>query len=84
MKKQDLFNIDSFQQFLILNRAKMTSLWIRLLLLLSDFVPENCRAKFGGNWTTNKGETEGRVAQCAPLPTSLYSEVIVLMPNDIL
>ena len=24
-----------------------------------DFVSENCHAKFGGNWTTNKGETEG-------------------------
>ena len=28
-------------------------------LPLRDFVPENSHAKFGGNWTTNKGETEG-------------------------
>ena len=34
------------------------------LLPLRDFVSEFCHAKFGGNWTTNKGETEG--AQCAP------------------
>ena len=23
------------------------------------FVSENCHAKFGGNWTTNQGETRG-------------------------
>ena len=28
-------------------------------LPLRDFVSENCHAEFGGNWTTNKGETEG-------------------------
>ena len=28
-------------------------------LPLRDFVSENCQAKFGGNWTTNKGETGG-------------------------
>ena len=30
-------------------------------------MPYYYRAKFGGNWTTNKGETEGGGAQCAPL-----------------
>ena len=35
----------------------MTSLSILLLLLLRDFVPKYHHAKFGGNWTTNKGET---------------------------
>ena len=29
------------------------------LWLLRDFVPEYHHAKFGCNWTTNKGETEG-------------------------
>ena len=33
------------------------------LLLLRDFVSENCHAKFGGNWTTHKGETEGGTGQ---------------------
>ena len=33
------------------------------------FYPRNCHAKFGGNWTTNKAETEeegggGGEAQC--------------------
>ena len=31
----------------------------KLLWLLRDFVPEYHHAKFGCNWTTNKGETEG-------------------------
>ena len=30
-----------------------------ILWVLRDFVPECCHAKFGGNWTTNKGEAEG-------------------------
>ena len=38
-----------------------------ILWILRDFVPEYHQAKFGCNWTTNKGQTEG--AQCAP---SLY------------
>ena len=33
------------------------------LRLLRDFIPEYHHAKFGCNWITNKGETEG----CAPL-----------------
>ena len=32
----------------------------KFLWLLRDFVPEYHHAKFGCNWTTNKGETEGR------------------------
>ena len=31
----------------------------KLLSILRDFVPEYHHAKFGGNWTTNKGKTEG-------------------------
>ena len=31
----------------------------KFLWLLRDFVPEYYRAKFGINWTTNKGKTEG-------------------------
>ena len=31
----------------------------KILWLLRDFVPEYHHAKFGCNWTTNKGETEG-------------------------
>ena len=31
----------------------------KLLWLLRDFVAEYHHAKFGCNWTTNKGETEG-------------------------
>ena len=41
----------------------MTSL--KLLSISKDFVPEYHHAKFGGNWTTNIGKTEGG-AQCAP------------------
>ena len=37
----------------------------KILLLLRDFVPEYHHAKFGCNWTTNKGETEGGTL---PLP----------------
>ena len=40
----------------------MTSLWIRLLLPLIDFLSENCHTMFGCiklNWITNKGETGG-------------------------
>ena len=37
------------------------------LMTLRDFVIEYYHAKIGGNWTTNKGQTEG--GQCAP---SLY------------
>ena len=40
----------------------------KCLWLLRDFVPNYHHAKFGCNWTTNKGETEG---QFAP-PPSLY------------
>ena len=29
----------------------------KFLMLLRDFVPEYNYAKFGGDWTTNKGET---------------------------
>ena len=45
----------------ILTSLLMTS--AKYLWLLRDFVPEYHHAKFGCNWTTNKGETEG-VAQC--------------------
>ena len=38
----------------------------KFLWALRDFVPEYYYAKFGCNWTTNKGETEGK--QCAPSP----------------
>ena len=39
----------------------------KFLWLLRDFVAEYHHAKFGCNWTTNKGETEGGgEAQCAP------------------
>ena len=31
-----------------------------LLLALRDFISENWHATFGGNWTTNKGETENK------------------------
>ena len=34
--------------------------WAKFLWFLRDFVPEYHHAKFGCNWTTNKGETEGR------------------------
>ena len=37
---------------------------ITIIIDLRDFVPEYHPAKFGGNWTTNKGKTEG--AQCPP------------------
>ena len=40
-----------------------TFLWI-----LRDFVPEYHHAKFGCNWTTNKGETEGGGHNVPPQP----------------
>ena len=43
----------------------MTSL--KFLWVLKDFVPEYHHAKFGCNWTTNKGETEGSLC-VPPLP----------------
>ena len=47
---------------------------IKLVLrLLRDFVSEYHHAKFGCNWTTNKGETEGA---CAP-PLPAY-----MVPKD--
>ena len=39
----------------------------KFLWILSDFVPQYHHAKFGCNWTTNKGETEGGGAQCPSL-----------------
>ena len=48
---------------------------IKLVLrLLRDFVSEYHHAKFGCNWTTNKGETEGA---CAPPPLPAY-----MVPKD--
>ena len=32
---------------------------IKIFMLLRDFVSEYHAAKFGGNWTTNKGEIPG-------------------------
>ena len=37
----------------------------KFLWLLRGFVPEYHHAKFGCNWTTNKGETEGQT-MCPP------------------
>ena len=37
----------------------VTSSWICFLLPLRDFVPLYYHAKFDGNWTANKAETEG-------------------------
>ena len=34
---------------------------------LRDFVPKDYYAKSGGNWTTNKGETEGGHNSCIGL-----------------
>ena len=42
------------------------SLLVSLLLMLRVFVPEYHDAKFGGNWTTNNGETEGWGTMCPP------------------
>ena len=39
----------------------------KMLWLLRDSVPDYHHAKFGYNWTSNKGETEGG-AQCGPHP----------------
>ena len=36
----------------------MTSILIGLLMPLRNFTSNSCHAKFGCNWTTNKGETE--------------------------
>ena len=37
---------------------------VKIFVSLRDFVSEYHRARFGGNWTTNKGETCG--ALCSP------------------
>ena len=62
----------------------MTSLWIYLLLLLRDFILENCHAELGGNWTTNKGETGEHngsptyiITKYPSLNSDLISRVIV-------
>ena len=49
----------------------------KFLWLLRAFVPEYHHAKFGCNWTTNKGETEGEhniyiIAYMVPKDPSLY------------
>ena len=31
----------------------------KIFMALGDFVPQYYHAKFGGNWTTNKGKTGG-------------------------
>ena len=57
--------LDCFQQFLIVTEQNdviiiiVTSLWSWLLLVLRDFVLQYYLAKFGSNWTTNKGERRG-------------------------
>ena len=65
-KKQHLFEYRLFSAIFDTHQSKddvidviMTSFWILLLLPLRDFVPEYYHATFGGNWTTNKGETDG-------------------------
>ena len=45
----------------------------KFLWLLRDFAPDYHHAKFGCNWSTNKGETEGACA--LPLPACV-------VPND--
>ena len=65
MKKKHLFKYRLFSAIFMFNKAKMTSLSIGLLSLSKDFVPWYYLAKFGGNWTTNKGEAEG--AHFAPI-----------------
>ena len=39
-----------------------------VLMVLRGFVPEYHRARFGGDWTTNIGETERGWAQFPPPP----------------
>ena len=80
MKKWHLFEYRLFSANFDTQQSKddvigviVTSFWILLLLFLRDFVPYYYHAKFGGDWTTNKRETEG--AQCA-LPPSLYGSKI--------
>ena len=51
----------------------MMLLSILLLLPSRDFISENCHAKFAGNWTTNKEETEGE-AQYGPLPAYIVTK----------
>ena len=41
----------------------------KFLWLLTDFISEYHHAKFGSNWTTNKGETEGEGHN---VPPNLY------------
>ena len=38
---------------------------------MRDFILENCHAKFGCNWTTNKGVTGGHIT-----PSSLFNNKI--------
>ena len=70
MKKQHLFKYRLFSTIFDTQQNKhdvmyvtVTSLTIRLLLPLRDFVSQYYHAKFGGNWTTNK--EVGGVVQCS-------------------
>ena len=71
MKKQHLFKNRLFSSIFYTKQSKydtiVTSFWIFLLSTLRDFVPHYYHAKFGDNWTTNKGETErGTVCPLQP------------------
>ena len=59
MKKQHLFYYRLFSAIFDTQQSKDDVIMDLCLLHLRDFVPYYHHAKFGGNWTTNKGETEG-------------------------
>ena len=58
-----------------------------LLWILRDFVPEYHPAKFGRNWTTNKGKIEGGDTLCRPslnmgvLKNPAARKVNILLPS---
>ena len=66
MKKQHVFEYRLFSSIFDTQKHSkddvisviVTSFWIFVLLPLRDFVPQYYHAKFGGSWTTSKGETE--------------------------
>ena len=56
------FDLERYQKWLddiIFTKGLLVMTSEQFLWRLRDFVPECHHAKFGCNWTTNKGETEG-------------------------
>ena len=56
---------------------------IKILMLFKDFVSEYHHAKFGGNWTSNKGETWGQPIFYQNSPVWLNKTLVAPYLDDI-